>query len=76
LTEREIVLERRLVTPAVPDGVRYLHGIDVVALAELVANASSVPELFDRYTAAASPADLPSFLTALATAVARGWLID
>ena len=75
LTEREIVLERQLVTGADGEGVRYLHGVDVVALVELAPTVRQVPDLFDAYTRRAGPVDWPSFLTTLATAVARGWLV-
>jgi len=74
LRERELVLERRLVTDRDPEGVRYLHGVDVVTLLELASGAGEVPGLYDEYARRAGPVDLPSFLTALATAVARGWL--
>ena len=33
-----------------------------------------LPDLYDAYVRQAGPVDLPSFLTTLATAVARGWL--
>ncbi len=74
LTEREIVLERQLVTSGAGEGVRYLHGVDVVAMVELAPTVRQVPDLFDVYTRRAGPVDWPSFLTTLATAVARGWL--
>jgi flavin-dependent dehydrogenase len=74
LAEREIVLERRLVAAGVDDGIRYLHGVDVVALTELAPGVRQVPDLYDAYTRQAGPVDLPAFLTTLATAVARGWL--
>ena len=73
LAEREIVLERRLVSDGNDDGVRFLNGVDVVTLAELAPAARQVPDLYDAYTRRAGPVDLPSFLTTLATAVARGW---
>ena len=74
LAEREIVLERRLIAPGDDDGVRFLHGVDVVTLAELAPTVQQVPDLSDAYLRRAGPVDLPSFLTTLATAVARGWL--
>jgi flavin-dependent dehydrogenase len=74
LTEREIVLERQLVTTGTGEGVRYLHGVDVVALVELAPTVRQVPDLFDVYTSQSGQVDWPSFLTTLATAMARGWL--
>ena len=53
--EREIVLERQLVTDAVTGGIRYLHGVDVVALAELAPAARDVPGLYE-YVASVGPA--------------------
>jgi flavin-dependent dehydrogenase len=74
LTERTIVLERHLVPPGGGDALRHLHGVDLVALAELAPGGTDVPALYDAYRRQMGPVDLPSFLTALATAVARGWL--
>jgi flavin-dependent dehydrogenase len=73
LTERAIVLERHLVPPA-GEALRYLHGVDMVTLAELAPGVADVPGLYDIYRRRVGPIDLPPFLTALATAVARGWL--
>ena len=70
----EIVLEPRLVTPGDPAGVRFLHDIDVVTLVELAPTCRQVPDLYDACTRRSGPMDLAAFLTALATAVARGWL--
>lgn len=75
LTERTIVLEERLVTPLVPDGVRYIDDVDVVRLIHLAPAANGVPDLFEKYALEAGATDLPGFARALATAVARGWLI-
>jgi flavin-dependent dehydrogenase len=75
LTERAIVLEEHLVTPLVPEGVRFVGGIDVVALTRLAPRARDVPELFDAYARRMGSIGLPTFLEALATTVARGWLL-
>jgi hypothetical protein len=71
----EIVLERRVVDAGHPEGVRYLHDVDVLALVELAPSHTDVGELFDAYTRRQGPVALPEFLRALATALARGWLI-
>ncbi len=76
LTERAIVLEERLVTPLVPDGVRFVDGVDVVTLARLASGHTEVPNLFEEYVRCAGPIDLAAFVSTLATAVARGWLLD
>jgi hypothetical protein len=71
----EIVMEPRLVTDADPRGVRFLHDVDVVTLVELAPRCGQVPELYEALVARVGPTDLPAFLTALATAVARKWLL-
>jgi len=71
----EIVLEPHLIAPGDPHGIRYVRGIDMVVLAELAALTRSVPDLFDACVRQAGPMSLHDFLFALATAVARGWLV-
>lgn len=71
----EIVLEPRLVTGAEPAGVRFLFDVDIVSLVELAPTAGEVPELYEAYILRSGPVDLAAFLTALATAMARGWLV-
>jgi flavin-dependent dehydrogenase len=76
LTEREIVLEKRLVTPVVPEGLRFVDGVDVVDLVRLAVAARDVPHLLAEYERLRPIDDLPAVLKTLATAVARGWLLD
>jgi hypothetical protein len=71
----QIVLEPRIVTADAPRGVRFLYDVDVVTLVELAPAARQVPDLYDACVARGGPTDLGAFLTALATAVARGWLV-
>jgi flavin-dependent dehydrogenase len=71
---REIVLERRLVSPSLPAGVRFINDVDVVALTPLLAT-RSIPDLYAAYQRQCGQVDLGAFLTALATAVARGLLV-
>jgi 2-polyprenyl-6-methoxyphenol hydroxylase-like FAD-dependent oxidoreductase len=71
----EVVLERRVISDEQSVGVRYLHDVDVVALLDLAPSHTQVPDLFDAYNRAHAPVPLPDFLTALATTLARGWLI-
>jgi hypothetical protein len=70
----EIVLERRLVTPSMPAGMRFLHDVDLVALVELAPAYRQVPDLYEACVRRSGPVDLAAFLRALATAVASGWL--
>jgi hypothetical protein len=72
----QIVMEPHLVTAADPHGVRYVSGIDVVALLSLAPNARQVPDAFDAYGTRVGAAPLPDFLRALATSMARGWLVS
>jgi 2-polyprenyl-6-methoxyphenol hydroxylase-like FAD-dependent oxidoreductase len=71
----EIVLEPHIVSVDQPRGVRYVRGVDMVALIELAPAASKVPDLYETYVQRAGPASLHDFLLAVATAVARGWLV-
>lgn len=73
--ERELVLEPQLVTPSTPDGVRYVGSVDLVPLMTLAPRHDQVGDLYATYEATVGPTDLRDFLTALATAVARGWLL-
>ena len=54
--------------------MRYLYDVDVVTLVELAPLHRDVPTLYDACRARSGPTDLRAFATALATAVARGWL--
>lgn len=71
----EIVLEPRLVTAADSAGTRFLYDVDVVTMVELAPQYRDVPDLYDACVNRVGPMALPAFLTALATAVARRWLI-
>jgi flavin-dependent dehydrogenase len=71
---RKIVLEPQVVSDD-SNGVRFIRNIDVVALIELAPISSQVPDLYEAYQKRVGSAPLPDFLFALATAVARGWLV-
>lgn len=71
----EIVLEPRIVTASEPAGVRYISDVDILAMIELAPSHQQVPDLFEAYNRRRAPVSLPDFLTALATAVARGFLV-
>lgn len=72
----EIVMEPRLVARDIPAGVRFVHDVDVVTLVSLAAEYRHVPDLYEACVQRAGPVGLSPFLTALATAVARGWLVE
>ena len=71
----EIVLEQRIVGHDFPAGIRFVRDVDVIALIDLAPRYSDVPDLFDAYCRKSGPASLPDVLRALATALARGWLV-
>jgi hypothetical protein len=72
----EIVLESRIVGPDLPSGIRFVRDVDVIALVDLAPSHSEVPDLFDAYCRTSGPVALPDFLYALATALAKGWLVS
>ena len=72
----EIVPEPHLVSVDHPRGVRYVRGVDVVALVELAPSFLQVPDLYESYVRRAGAVPLPDFLYAVAKAVARGWLVS
>jgi flavin-dependent dehydrogenase len=72
----QIVLDRHVVSVDQPPGVRYIRGVDMVVLIELAQATRQVPELFETYVQRMGSVPLPDFLFAVATAVARGWLVS
>jgi len=69
----EIVLEPSVICGKV--SIRFVSGIDVVALRAIGPQFSQVPDVFDAYCRTHGAVPLPDFLFALATSVARGWLV-
>ncbi len=72
---REIVMDDHVFLPAWPAGVRYLRGVDVVALARLAPAHTDVGDLVQAYTRVHGHVALPDFLGAMATLVAKGGLV-
>jgi 2-polyprenyl-6-methoxyphenol hydroxylase-like FAD-dependent oxidoreductase len=70
----EIVLQPHVVSGG--EAIRYVHGIEVIALMELAPQHSQVPDLFEEYCRLHGDVSLHDFLFALATAVARRWLVS
>jgi flavin-dependent dehydrogenase len=70
----EIVLEPGVIA----DGrsIRFVNGIDIVALMDLAPRCSQVPDMFEAYCLAHGEVPLHDFLFALAAAVARRWLVS
>jgi len=69
-----IMLAEHLVSPAFPEGVRYVRSVDLVAIVDLARSCDQVPDLFDAYNRAAPPVPLPDFLGALSVLVGKGML--
>jgi flavin-dependent dehydrogenase len=66
---REIVLDEHLVTPACPDGIRYLRGIDLVRVVTLAPEREDVGELFEALRRDQPDITLPDFLGALSVLI-------
>ena len=71
---REIVMEPWIITPG-DHPVRFVHEVDVVGLLDLAPEFADAGDLFGAYVRRFPPVAPPDFLTALATAVANGWLV-
>ena len=69
-----VVLQERLATDAVPEGLRFVRGIDLLRLVEVAQRHPDVPDGWAAYNAVAPAVTLPDYLTALATAFAAGIL--
>jgi flavin-dependent dehydrogenase len=67
---REVVLRPALIAPGMTEPLDFISNIDVVKLVELAPGYRSVPDLFEAY----GQAELPDFLRALATLLAKGIL--
>lgn len=71
---REIVLESAVITDG--GSIRFVNGIDIVAVMDLSPRFSQVPDMFEAYCRAHGDVSLHDFLFALAAAVARRWLVS
>lgn len=69
-----IVLEEQLLLADAPDGLRWLRGVDLVALATHPGGPAGIPQLFEACQRQNRNAQLPDFLGAVAFLLARGVL--
>ena len=69
-----VALDDHVVTPAWPDGVRYLRNIDLVAVVRAAPLHRDVGDLYAAMLAAQPGIGMPDFLGALSTLIARGAL--
>jgi flavin-dependent dehydrogenase len=67
-----IALQPHLEAPAFPDGIRYLRGVDLVAIVELAGGFEQVPDLYEAYQRTAAPVAMPDFLGALSVLLGKG----
>ena len=74
ISDRRVVMEQRLATPALPGGLRFLRGVDVPRLMALAPDHQQVPELFAAYNALYPAVPLPDFIGALSLLLAKGFL--
>ena len=75
--DRTVVMDDHLATPSLPQGLRYLRGVDLRRLVELAPAHDQVPDLFDAYNRSVSPVapvPLPDFLGALSVLLAKDLL--
>ena len=71
---REIIMDDHMISPAWPDGLRYLRGVDVLEVLRLAPMHQDVGELFEEVRAQGKEVDLPNFLGALSVLLAKGAL--
>jgi flavin-dependent dehydrogenase len=71
---REVVLDDHLIVPACPFGIRYLRGVDLVALVELAVRHQDVGEMAASFSRSQPDIGLPDFLGALSVLIAWGAL--
>ncbi|MYD71564.1 MAG: NAD(P)/FAD-dependent oxidoreductase [Acidobacteria bacterium] len=74
---REIVADACLSLDAGKAGaiaIRYLRGVDLLALVEIAESRTEVPDLYEAYCGSRAPVDLADFLGALAVLLGRGVL--
>ena len=70
----QIVMEDRLACPWMPEGIRFLRGVDLLTLADIAARHDQVPDLYDDYNRRAVPVALPNMLGAISVMIAKGLL--
>jgi hypothetical protein len=67
-------MEDHLVSAAWPDGLRYLRGVDLVALMQRAPAHRDVGEIFEAARSTTPDIALPDFLGALSVLLAKGCL--
>jgi flavin-dependent dehydrogenase len=73
---RLVVPEERLATDALPEGLRYVRGVDLIQVVETAPEHRQVPDLWEAYCRSAGPVILPDFIGVLSVLLARGILVN
>lgn len=71
---QRIVLQDHVASDLVPRGLRFVRGVDLRALLDVVPRHDDVADGWAAYNAVAPPVTLPDYVTALSTAFAAGLL--
>ncbi|MEO6445801.1 MAG: FAD-dependent monooxygenase [Gemmatimonadaceae bacterium] len=74
IRDHQLVPELHLTTPPFLEGVRYLRGVDVLAVAEIATNEADVGVMYESYVRRHGRATLPDFLGALSVLLGKGVL--
>ena len=69
-----IGLATHLVNASYPEGIRYVHDVDLLKLIDQAPEHVQVPDLYEAYNRSAPPVALQEFLAALSLSIARGLL--
>jgi hypothetical protein len=72
---REIVIEDAIALPTSRTTLRYLAGVDLVALVRIASAHRHVPDLYDAFCRAHAPVSMPALLAALSLLIANRILI-
>jgi flavin-dependent dehydrogenase len=70
--ERFVEPAAHLVNPNFPEGIRYLRGVNLPVLVDMIENFDQVPDLYEAYVNGQGPVVLPDFLGALAVLLGKG----
>jgi len=70
-----IVRLRHVGSDRIPEGLRFVRGVDFITLIPIAQRHPDVPDGWAAYNSAAPPVTLPDYLTALSTAFAAGFLV-
>ena len=70
-----IALATHFVSPAFPEGVRYIRDVDLIKLAAAATEFAEVHQIYEAYNRSAPPVALEEFLVAISVAIGGGILV-